>query len=205
MTDGKPGEQNALTDEQIADLQTLRVAARQREWNTLQDTLKRLLTGLDPLIALTIPARQAQKFLPRFEKEYPEALWVRELLLTVIAYASAPKELPQHAINQFPSPGCGNFILAVFDMARAVQEGQKFFERYSHITNATANAVVADLQYFYFNRHSREYERLHDEETTGEERADIQQEFWVDRAVSFRDAATWLEIADDVEARLTEN
>lgn len=191
-----------LTPEQRKDLEMLRTAARQREWNTLQDTLKRLLTSLDPLIALTIPARQVQKFLPRFEKEYPEAGWLRELLMTVVAYASAPSDLPAHVVSQFPRPGCGNFVLSVFDLARAVQDQHTIFERYSHITNATANAIVADLQYFYFNRKPQDYERLLDEDLPSEARADIQQAFWIDRAVAFRDAATWLEIADDLQEKL---
>ena len=33
------------------DLTTLRVTTQQREWNTLQDTLKQLLAQVDPLVA----------------------------------------------------------------------------------------------------------------------------------------------------------
>jgi len=193
-----------LTDEQLADLQNMRNAARQREWTTLQDTFKRLIADVDPLIALSITARQMQKFLPRFEKAYPEAGWVRELLLTVMSYASAPapKDLPLAAINQFPSPGMGNFIMAVFDLARAVRTEYTVFERYSHITNATANVVLADLQHFYFNRHPDAYATLRAEESSEAERAEIQGRFWLDGNVAWRDAATWLEIIDDVEAKL---
>ncbi|HRF93670.1 MAG TPA: hypothetical protein PLZ51_00680, partial [Aggregatilineales bacterium] len=64
------------------DLSQLRISAQQREWGTSQDTLKRLLTHLDPLIAVSISAPLFETFLPKFEALYPEARWVREILLT---------------------------------------------------------------------------------------------------------------------------
>ena len=195
-----------LTDEQRADLEMMRNAARQREWTTLQDTFKRLLSDVEPLIALSITARQMQKFLPKFEKAYPEAGWVRELLLTVMSYASAPSpnDLPIAAINQFPSPGMGNFIMAVFDLARSVRTEYTVFERYSHITNATANVLLADLQHFYFERHPDAYTALRDPDTPEADRAEIQGRFWVDKHVAWRDAATWLEVIDDLQTKLEE-
>jgi hypothetical protein len=191
-----------MNDEQINDLHILRTAAQQREWTTAQDTLKRLLTGIDPLIALSIPARQAQKFLPRFEKHYPDATWLRELMLTVISYGSSPNELPRNVIAQFDGPGYRQFIVGVFDLAQAVQQQFTVFERYSHLTNATANIILADLQNVYFTRHPAQYAQFNDPETSDEDRAAIQQDFWLDKGVAWRDAATWLEVASDVEDRL---
>ena len=72
------------------DLRIMRTAAEQREWTTLQDTFKRLIAHLDPLIALQIAAVRTQAFLPTFESYYPEAKWLRDLMLTVVSYASAP-------------------------------------------------------------------------------------------------------------------
>jgi hypothetical protein len=180
------------------DLEMMRTAAQQREWTTLQDTLKRLLAAFDPLVALTVAAERARRFLPTFERHHPDALWVRELLLTVISYASAPDELPQHAVNQFPTPGCGNFIMAVFDMARAVQQGYTVYERYSHITNATANVILAELQHEYFSRREEEYTRLRDPDTGQQDAAQIQYNFWLDGEIAKRDTAAWLQVADEV-------
>ena len=106
-----------MTDFQ-PDIAALRIAAQQREWNTLQDTLKRLLTLLEPLLGLEIAAVRVHQHLPRFQHYYPEAGWVRELVLGVVSYAIAPKDLPVHAVTQFPSPGCGNYVSAVLDLAR---------------------------------------------------------------------------------------
>jgi hypothetical protein len=185
-----------------ADLQVLRAAAAQREWTRLQDTLKRLLTRLDPLEALEIPALRIQAFLPRFEHYYPEAGWLRELLLMLMAYGTAPRDLPAHAVNQFPSPGCGNYVAAVLDLARAVQDGVSPFERYSFITNATANAVLAELMDLYYRDHGDDWQRLNgapdeiDPSTGLTVRQTLYGVFWMDAAVAERDTAAWLDIAE---------
>lgn len=182
------------------DLNLLRTAARGREWTMLQDTFKRLIAHLDPLIALSIPATHATGFLPIFEGYYPDAGWVRELLLTVISYASAPDDLPEHAVGQFPSPGCGNFIRMVFDLARVVQPKYTVFERYSHITNATANAILADLSHLYFAERLDEFEQLRAGQAGYEA---VQYRFWTDDAVAARDTQLWLSVADELEAKLS--
>lgn len=192
------------------DVEALREAAHQREWNTLQDTLKRLLALLEPLVGLEIAAVRAQNHLPRFEHYYPEAGWVRQLLLTVVSYASAPDELPGHAVNQFPSPGCGNYVSAVLDLARVVQTGVSPFERYSFITNAIANTVLAELMDFYYSGRMEDWQRLteHADEIDPQTGLTVRQaltmQFWSDEEVARRDTAAWLEIADAVAGKLDE-
>lgn len=189
-----------------ADLAALRAAAHAREWTTLQDTLKRALARSEPLIALTIPAEAIQRFLPRFESYYPDAGWVRELALTVIAYASAPTELPEAALIQFPSPGCGNFVRAVFDLALAVGVQYTVFERYSFMTNAVANAHLADLMDFYYSVRPEEWALLTlrggeiDPETGQPLSQTLYGRFWLDEGVAARDVAGWLALADALEA-----
>jgi hypothetical protein len=183
------------------DMAQIRAAAHQREWNTLQDTLKRLLAQFDSLIALEIAAERVVGFLPRFEAYYPEAGWVRELLLTVVSYASAPNELPDHAVTQFPSPGCGNFVGAVLDLARAVQTGVSPFERYSFITNAIANAVLAELMDMYYSQHPDEWEYLNSNPDVSI-RQELYGRFWLDADVAARDTAIWLDIADQITTKM---
>ena len=193
-----------------ADLSTLRMAAQQREWTTLQDTLKRLLARLEPLPALEIAALRIHEHLPRFEAYYPQATWVRELFMTVMAYASAPNDLPDHAINQFPQPGCGNFLSAVFDLARGVQTKYTVFERYSLMTNAVANTVLADLMDFYYRQHPDEWDHLteHADEVDPQTGLTVRQQaymrFWMDEAVAQRDTAAWLTIADMLADKLAQ-
>jgi hypothetical protein len=184
------------------DLHTLRVAAQQREWNMSQDTLKQLLAQVDPLVALGIAVSRAQNFLPAFETYYPQAGWVRELMLQIVSYATAPSDLPLEALTQFPEPGCGNFIMAVFDMARAVQSEASFFERYSYITNAVANSILADLQHTYYSQRRGEYDLMCDPDADPDMAAQVQYAFWLDGNVAQRDADTWLDVADEVEAML---
>ncbi len=181
-----------------ADLQSLRTAAQQREWTRLQDTLKRLLARLEPFEALVIPAERVQAFLPRFEAYYPEAGWVRELLLMLMSYGTVPRDLPVHAVNQFPSPGCGNYVSAVLDLARAVQDGVSPYERYSFITNATSNVVLAELMDLYYRDHMAAWQRLNDapeaiDPATGlSVRQTVYAQFWLDPQVAACDTALWL-------------
>lgn len=191
-----------------ADLTTLRIAAQQREWNTAQDTLKRLLTHFEPLPALEFAATRIIDHLPRFEAYYPEAGWVRQLVMTVVSYASAPDELPAHAITQFPSPGCGNFVSAVLDLARAVQAKYTVFERYSFMTNAVANVILADLMNFYYSAHPDEWTHLteHANDVDTATGLTIRQlsyiEFWGNAEVAERDIAAWLTLADTIEHKM---
>ena len=197
-----------MMDETQADLVTLRTAAQGREWTTLQDTLKRLLARLEPFIALEIPARRIHEHLPRFEAYYPEAGWLRQLLLTIISYGSAPRDLPDHAVNQFPSPGCGNYVSAVLDLARAVQTGVSPFERYSFITNATANVVLAELMDLYYAERPQDWQRLTesadeiDPATSPSLRQALYIQFWSDPEVAARDTAIWQEIAAALKEKL---
>ncbi len=198
-----------MTDFQ-PDIVALQLAAEQREWNTLQDTLKRVLTLLEPVAALEIAAVRIHEHLPRFEHYYPEAGWVRELVLGVVSYAIAPKELPDHAVNQFPSPGCGNYVSAVLDLARTVQPGVSPFERYSFLTNAIANTILAELMDTYYSARFDLWERLntqadeHDPVTGLTVRQAITMRFWSDPAVATQDTAAWLEIAKAVRVKLDE-
>ena len=184
------------------DLQTMHMAAQQREWNTLQDTLKRLIANVDPLIALGVAVSRAEVFLPTFEGYYPEAGWVRQLLLQIVAYATAPNDLPLEALTQFPDPGCGNFIMATFDMAHAVQSQYTVFERYSYIVDAVANAILADLQHTYYSQRREEYDLMCDPDADPDVAAKVQYGFWLDSEVATRDTETWFNIIDEVEAML---
>jgi hypothetical protein len=126
-------------------------------------------------------------------------------MLTVVSYASSPGELPLHAAKDFQKPGCGNFIMAVFDLARTVQQQYTVFERYSHITNAAANAILADLQYTYFKKRDALFAMFIDPEADEETRQEIQYTFWLDEIVHKRDTALWLHLADTLEEAIRQN
>lgn len=194
-----------MKEDVTRSLESMRVAAAERQWTMLQETLKQLLTELDPLIALSTVAPRVRDFVPRFKHYYPEEGWVEQLLLTVVTYASAPNELPEHAVQDFRQPGCGNFVVSVFDMARAVQQKHTIYERYSHITNAAANAIIADLQYTFFKNRPALYATFSDQDSDPEERQQIQYQFWMDRTVAERDKALWLNLTDAVQQALEQN
>lgn len=191
-----------MIDNVQSDLTRLRISAQQREWMTSQDTVKRLLAHLDVLLAVSIASPLYESFLPKFEASYPQAKWVRETLLTIIVYGSASDNLPIQSIPQFPSPGCAHFLLGVFDLARSVQSIYSPFEKYSHITNAISNGILAHLQYDYFRYRPDSYTVLRDETTPLEERERLQFNFWMNRQVAQLDTALWLSVAERLEKTL---
>lgn len=193
-----------MTDHQ-RDLIVLRHAVQERDWTTTQDIFKRLLTQLDPLIALSVVTPRIQAFIPKFQHYYPEAKWVRDLMLTVVVYGSSPREIPFHAVRDFPSPGCGNFLMAVFDLAQTVQSEHTIYERYSFITNAAANAILAQLQYSYFKNRPEYYALYRDHETDPETRQAIQTDFWLDETVAKTDIALWTNLVNTLVDTLEKN
>lgn len=193
-----------MTDHQ-QDITMLRYAIQERDWTTTQDIFKRLLTQLDPLIALSVVTPRIQAFIPKFLHYYSEAKWVRDLMLTVVVYGSSPREIPFHAVRDFPSPGCGNFLMAVFDLAQTVQPDHTIYERYSFITNAAANGILAQLQYSYFKNRPELYTLYRDGETDPEIRQAIQTDFWLDDTVAKTDSALWSNVVDLLVTTLEKN
>lgn len=185
-------------------LEVLRTAAERREWNTLQDTLHDLLETLDPLIALGVAITRAQEFLPVFETYYPRAGWVRELLLYVVSYGTVSGVPPTDALTQFPKPGCGNFVMAVLEIAHAVQVSYRE-TRYNHITDAVAHTILADLQHTYYNRRSDEYAQLLAAESDANAVRQMRAAFWMDAEVAQRDTALWLRVAEEIAGRIERN
>jgi hypothetical protein len=194
-----------MTDNTQQDIYLLRHAVQDRDWTTTQDIFKRVLTQLDPLVALSVVAPRLQAFVPKFQHFYPEAKWVRDLMLTVVVYGSSPRELPIHAVRDFPSPGCGNFLMGVFDLARTVQTEHTIFERYSFITNAGANAILAQLQYTYFKNRPDLYALYRDSETDDATRQAIQTDFWLDDVVAKTDVALWTNLIETLISTLEKN
>lgn len=187
------------------DILLLQHAVQDRDWTTTQDIFKRLLTRLDPLIALSVVTPRIQAFIPKFQHYYPEAKWVRDLMLTVVVYGSSPREIPFHAVKDFPSPGCGNFLMAVFDLAQTVQQDHTIYERYSFITNAAANGILAQLQYSYFKNRPELYALYRDSETDPETRQAIQTDFWLDDTVAKTDIALWSNLVETLVHTLEKN
>lgn len=192
------------------DLEALRQAARARDWGELQAALTRLFLQMDFYAGLEIAVQRVHAHLPAFEGAHPEAAWARRLLVGIVAYGLAPPELPPEAAQPYASPGAANFILALFDLCRAVERRTPLENRVRFMVSAVANAILADLAAFWYGAHSDLWER---QQTSGEAvdpdtgltvRQQIYVLFWLDEAVAARDTAAWLAVAEQAAQKLSQ-
>jgi len=195
-------------DNPYADLEALRAAAHIRDWGELQAALTRLLLQLDFYAGLEMAVQRVHAHLPVFERAHPEAVWARQLLVSLVAYGVAPHELPPEASQPHASPGAANFILAVFDLCRAVERRTPPDNRIRFVVSAVANAILADLAAFWYSAHPHLWERQQaagdqlDPDTGLTVRQQIYTQFWLDEAVAARDTAAWLAVAARVAEKL---
>jgi hypothetical protein len=190
------------------DLAALREAAGRRDWGALQTLLTRLFMGLDFYAGLEIAVKRAGDHLAVFERQHPDATWARKLLVGIVAYGSAPTELPPEAARPYPSPGAGNFINALFELCRAVERRTPLENRVRFSANAVAHVILAQLAAFWYGEHPDAWAR---QTTHGDEpdpqtgltvRQGIYAQFWLDASVATRDTAAWLAVAEAIEEQL---
>lgn len=190
-----------------ADLAALRQAALAREWGSLQDILARLLPQMEFFAGLEIALTRAHNHLPAFEHYYPEETWARSLLVWIASYGATPANLPLDASAPHPSPGAANFISALIDIARSVEQRTPLENRLRFLGNALSNVLLAELAVYWYEQHPDLWEMQveHGDEIDPQTGLTIRQviytQFWLDETVAQRDTAAWLEIAALLEKK----
>jgi hypothetical protein len=186
----------------------LRRAAAERDWPLLQDTLAALLGEVEYFAGLEIALKRAHAHLPIFEQRHPDASWARALLVWLASYGVAPADLPTDAGLPHNSPGAGNYVTALIELARSAERKTPSENRLRFLASATGNLIVADLAAFWYGQNSDmwDFQQEHGDELDDESGQPIRQmiytAFWLDEAVAVRDTAAWLEIADKLEQKL---
>lgn len=198
-------------------LETLRMAAIDRQWNTSQDATARLLGELNLFQALEIVIEQLNRHLPTFQRYHPDdanpsGKFVRELMISVVAFGFAPDKLPDYLPTDYPTPGSGQFVNAVLEMCRGMQKDRTPLERSELLASAIANAILARLTESWYGNHPDEYQRVRNNQIdpatglyTDEDAAKIPLMLWADEGVARRDTALWLQVANALERRLPQS
>jgi hypothetical protein len=201
-----------MTPQQQRDLIDLRRAAQARDQEQLQFVLKRLLRSLDYFVALSVPLDRAYRFVDIFESYYPEEAWPRQMLLAITSFGSAPDDsIAEMALQkEFPAPGAGNFLKAIYDITQAMQEKHTGDARIGYMTSAVVNAIMAELAESWYGDRLQDWQRVRrnqynpDTQTYSDpDAAQIAYQFWTDPQTAALDTASWLEIADQIEKHLT--
>jgi hypothetical protein len=196
------------------NLAKMRSAARDREWNVLMPALTALLQELGFFGALEIVIQRLQRHLPTFTEFYPDdaepsGKLVRDLMVSVVAYGFAPEQLPETIPSQYTAPGSGQFVFAVLEMCRGMQPKRPAEERFTLLSSAIANGILAELTAYWYSLHPDAHERVLNNtvdpvtnEYTDPEAARIPLQFWIDDGVAQRDIGAWLQTAYWIEKRL---
>jgi hypothetical protein len=198
-----------VNDDLRLTLGTLRQAAQDRNYATLQGALESLLGSLDYFYGLQVALQQAEPVLPAFESAHPEATWARGLLVWLASYGVAPADLPHAAGLPHSSPGAANFISALIDLARSAERKTPLENRLRFLATAFTHLILADLAVYWYGENPDAWvlQQAHgddlDEETGLPIRQALYQLFWLDEVVAARDTALWLKLAATLEDRLT--
>ncbi|QPC83447.1 hypothetical protein G4Y79_03435 [Phototrophicus methaneseepsis] len=196
---------------QQRDLLMLREAAQERNQEQVQFYAKRLLMALPYYYALAIVVDRLVAFLPRFEAVYPDEKWVRQHLLVINAYGTAPDDtIAEMAMQQsFEAPGMMNYLKAVYDLIESMQEKHTGEARIGFMTSALVNVVMAGLADAWYGERQEAWARVRQnsfDPATGQytdpQATQIAYHFWIDEDTTKRDQTAWLTIAEQIEAAL---
>jgi hypothetical protein len=188
------------------DIAGLRKAAEERDPEQIQFLLKRLYLTIGFYMGLAVAVERAYAFVATFECYHPEAFWARQVLVQITSTGTAPGKLPEEAMGEFTSPGAGNFVKALSDLAHAAQQNTQLEARIGYLVSATVNAVMADVVESWYGERLDDWERVRQntiDPETGQyvdpEATQIPYQFWTDETVAQRDTRAWLTVAEAIE------
>lgn len=180
-----------------SSLDQLRLAAEARDPERCQFLLKSLFLEMNFYLAVAVAIERAQSFLDTFERYYPDGAFARQILMQMVNTGRAPARLPQEALQDFEYPGAANYMKALADLARALQQGP-LPPRIGYLVSATVNAIMAELVEHYYGRRPDAWARIR-EAPKDELSKQIAYEFWTDDEVALLDTDHWLQVADSIE------
>jgi len=202
---------NTLTDVQRRDIQSLRQAIDARLADQTQFYIKRLFMGAPYYYSIAVVMDALQLFLPTFETIYPDEIWVRQLLLSVNSFGTAPSDtVAEMALNQqFDAPGVMNFLKAVYDLTQAMNDKHTNEARVGFITSSVVNVVMASVVHNWYGTREKAWIKVRKnriDPATGQYTdpvaTEIAYKFWTDEATITYEKETWHRITDALERAL---
>lgn len=138
-----------------AELQSLRRAADQGDWNGCCDALENLLRRLAPARAMELARQQVERRLPLFEQQNPTVTWPRDFIENLrVADASAEggRKWPWEN-DEFPGPGANNFTHGIDELWRARRLPASDPRRVEMMVSAIATVILAEATSTWGARH----------------------------------------------------
>jgi len=185
-------------------LTTLRVAAKDRDWNVGCEMLEALLLRLPVPTMLRLAHDEVRRRLPTFERHHPRMHWPR-LWLDALLRGEPFKfnESKPEILEEAPGPGGNNFIKAVEELSfAAATEGS---QRVKHAMEAISWALSAERT----ERGGSKYRDLWDlwfQDISNDEQPHkyrwVLQKINNDPDVAAVEIAGWTRLADELAAAL---
>jgi hypothetical protein len=189
-------------------LQAARRAAEQGDWNAWRAAIEPLLLRLPTSHAVRLTRDFVARRLPVFERHQPGVSWLREVLEALThpeGSASNGRKWPFW--EDFPGPGSGNFANAVESLWIANQRREDAQRCTAELVDALSDAIMAEAIEPWGARHPEEWALWYQLAWTGEDnprKHEIAFARASDPDVRGRERASWLEVADLLEAALRE-
>jgi hypothetical protein len=192
-----------INDLQRRDLSDLRQHAQARNHEQIQFVLKRLLQQMPFFYSLAVVLETVYRFLDVFESYYPDEGWVRQMLLSIASFGTAPDDsVAEMALAQaFTEAGTGNYIKAIYDITQAMQSKHTPEARVGYLTSALVNAVMAELAEAWYGDKPDLWQTVR-QDPTAPDSMTIAYAFWTNPQTAALDTQNWLEIADALERAL---
>jgi hypothetical protein len=150
------------------ELQALRLAAEQRDWNGCRDASKKLLLRLACGRALLLTRDHVMRRLPVFERHHPFVPWPRELIESIGEGPARTKQAWPEREDEFPSPGANNFTTAVESLWKASRLTADEQQCASELVNALSGVIMAESTEAWGSRHHDEWALWYQLASSGE-------------------------------------
>lgn len=200
-----------LSDVQGRDLKELRRAIQDRSPDQTQFYAKRILMSMTYYYSVAVIIEALQTYLPRFEAQYPDEVWVRQLMLTINSFGTPPDDsIAEMALGQtFDAAGAMNFLKAIYDLTQVMNDKHTNEARIGFMTSALVNVVMADVVESWYRTRVKAWERVRKnriDPATGEYvdpvATQIAYQFWTDETTIIHEKEAWFTIVDALERAL---
>jgi hypothetical protein len=190
-----------------AELQALRLAADQGDWNGCRAATYGLLVRLPMRRALSLARDHVARRLPAFERHQPNVSWPREWIGAVGEPTSMQSSMSWPDEDDFPGPGANSFISAVRSLVTASQFLENVQQCAHHLVDAFSKSIMAEKCEFWGALNPDAWARWYELAASGDNDpriAEIQLALKRDPQAAAVQRGAWMDVASRLEEALSQ-
>jgi len=184
----------------------LKQQASYRNWNGCIEKTAELFKALDYRVCIKLLYQYFQQYLPVFQKNHPEAIWVLEYLdritqeiMTPFSVATRKFLLPENH-SEFEAPGSNGFVIALEDFWDLVFSDQSKADQYEKCADIMAHIITIKLTYDWGTRNLDEWLHwYHSHDSEGENKEIVVLTMMDDPLVAKLETKLWSDLADQIQ------